>query len=62
MVRLHALQNQPVAEREAAVIINNNIIIISGIQESIMRVISILLQTDNWRLKAPTHFKAAAMF
>ena len=36
MVRLHALQNQPVAEREAAVIINNNIIIISGIQESIV--------------------------
>jgi len=35
MVTLHALQNQPVAEREAG-IINNNIIIISGIQESIV--------------------------
>jgi len=61
MVTLHALQNQPVVEREAG-IINNNIIIISGIQESMMTAMSILLQTDNWRLKAPTHFKAAAMF
>jgi len=35
MVTLHALQNQPVVEREAG-IINNIIIIISGIQESIV--------------------------